>query len=297
VDILLAQQQFLGLLQCIGDNYAMTRNILYEYIVPTPQVEYQFTSKDLMEGACLLADYGLFFLKPSPLRFCIVAPILRELVILKCYRPSHDPPILPVEDLHKLLDQPAELIKFCLKFFDFEILGSAETLNKTTKFTSEHTFQAEIYITIRRMFDKLVGSPKKWKAFLEAKSMDPFSGTKRTDLLIRNNKKILYEFKCCRDWRSLKGKELMADMAQVVQYTKMHNATLAVLVNFCNFHPLLQESIVLDSPQIEVVDGIPVHIIQVYFKSDWTFKVYTQITHYIDDSVCIGDLPTDRMMD
>ena len=83
-----------------------------------------------------------------------------------------------------------QLAKYLVKHFNKERLRAPEVQNKTTKYTSEYTFQSECFAILR---SALKVETSFWYIFVEAKNV--FSSNNRADLLLRNGKKMLIELK------------------------------------------------------------------------------------------------------
>lgn len=169
------------------------------------------------EYACVLGDYGLIRFDPLCFKWNISSLYLRELI----YLTSRKAPAQPWPKT--ILDNPRELVTHVLQDID-KPLFKRTALNKTTGFPSEFAFQGEAFAVIRASFKLFPG--EEYFVMLEAK----LEG-KRADLLAKNGKKIIFEFKSAAYFWST-ASTLTASVEQAASYAMQHSADYAILVNF-----------------------------------------------------------------
>jgi len=172
-----------------------------------------------------LADYGILIKQQQGTLqdwFCLTSPVLRQILLEKCYSLR-----LRLPFKADYLKNPLDLIAFMVSNLCAENLNERECWNKTTKFPSEYTFQAEFYAILREALREVPPTQTgPWTVLVEAKTM---GNNCRADILIQNGNRILIEIKA-HD-KQYTSDLLNQHVGQVAAYAKALCCRQVVLLN------------------------------------------------------------------
>ncbi|KYQ91639.1 hypothetical protein DLAC_07413 [Tieghemostelium lacteum] len=210
------QPQFQKLAEIISGDEKISK--LAEYILYRP--EPFFCSPENIEYMMTLSDYGLLRQDSKKKEFYLSSPLVREFLLAKYYR-NVGTVNFPDHWEENIIPFLKEIVRH-LRSREFPL---PETQNFTTKFTSEYTFQAEIFAIIKNGINGLYNSP--YVISIEAKTSG--MGHRRADILVRNGKRIIFELKSGLKWEN-------ADLAQqsVIQldrYAEDFQVHTAIILN------------------------------------------------------------------
>jgi len=214
-----------------------------------------------------LADYGILIKQQQQHEtlqhwFCLTSPVLRQILLEKCYPLQLGIPFKP-----DYLNNPLDLVAFMVSNLHAETLNERECWNKTTKFPSEYTFQAEFYAILR---EALCHTPPAqtgpWTVLVEAKTL---GSNKRADILIQNGNRVLIEIKADQQYHPDLLKE---HVNQVADYAGRLFCKHVILLNVASTWEKRGGYLQPNQPPnfpIQASNGVKVLLMQVELSNDF----------------------------